>query len=127
MRLFYMMLMILSINVGAGVVSYVFDYQGAELHYDSNLISDTQTKYSNLEYSDQMENDYLYKNVDPQDAKRGLSLLELVKRSIFFHVLLSRMFGIDWAMALLLSAPMYLFYIIALIQLFRGISAEGST
>lgn len=135
MKMVYVMLMVLSMNIAAGIFSYAFDSYKAQNQigffpsYDSDTLNQYQKRYQNTSMAPEVTDDSLYKDAASSAFSdfTGYSYFELVKRCLFLHVMLHTIFGLDSTLALFISIPMYLFYIITLVQIIFRISGESMT
>lgn len=122
MKAFYLAMLFLSLNVGFGLLSYTEIFGDISLVHDDYQLSAYSSRYQNLQaYTPPIEDDTEFKDDDADDTNMGVSLWETIKISLLPNVLLNQTFGINYDLALLLSIPIYLVYIIAIAQLFRGV------
>jgi hypothetical protein len=128
MRMFYIMLIILIMNVSAALLSTAFKNQtniGALPYYDNSTMNDFSQKFNgkNIAGSGMMD-DSAYKDSASENFNdlTGWGYVDLIKRSLFLHTLLTDTFGVPLSLALLISIPIYLIYIVTIIQIIFRIS-----
>ena len=126
MKVFYTAVLIICLNVGLGILAEA-DIFDVTLVNDKAMLNKITDSYSGLaEYSKPLEEDSQYDFGDSDSTDRGISLWTTIKHCFLPHALLIDVFHIDYTVAILISCPIYLFYLIGLAQLFINIGGKSA-
>jgi hypothetical protein len=124
MKVFFTALLILSINIGIGLASSM-DLFDTKLIYDSSVVNQISNGYQNIDpLSDPIEDASGSVDKTSSNQDKGISLWTTIKHCILPHALLIDVFGINSFVAVMFSAPIYLFYLIGIAQLFINIGGK---
>jgi len=120
MRITILVLMVLCINLSLALVSSFGLFNNSAVAYDKQLINDLNDTVANQ--------DYLGTNVQTTTTTTGFgdfitglyTFIKVFFEGVFLPFRMMENFGIDSAIAIYMSFPVYLVYMVAIIQFISG-------
>jgi hypothetical protein len=127
MRIFTIALLLLVINVGINLAAYSNLLAGAKEQGDLGLVNSTSQWVKDQKYPDSITDNAADRTQLESDYLRSLwGFIDLMKGCAVPYYTMTNVLGMDSYVSLVISAIIYLFYAMAIIQLLRNISGEGA-
>lgn len=128
MKVFFIALFILCINIALAVVSETDLFPETKFDYDRAGADQIKNSYETLsEFGRPIkDSEDLTADQGNEDKDRGGNLFTVLKHTLFPNTLLVDIFGLDRSIALWFSIPIYLFYIIGIAELFIDFGGKNA-